>query len=113
MGACPYVRKRVLNRVSDLPGRGDVVTYGDWSGRRVLAIESPTERVVGDVLPDAKEGIVIPNDVFIVVALPQVAVVWLETAALLQFGEATSCEGLESMHNISQRHRRGNPPWLP
>ena len=39
-------------------------------GRRVLTVEGPPSRILGDVLADAVQRIDIPDDVFVVIALP-------------------------------------------
>jgi hypothetical protein len=92
--------------VSYLPRFCDACTPGGWPGRGVLTVEVPGKRVVGYVLPDALEGIIIADDVFVVVALPQAAVGWPATGFVLEFGESTRGEGLESVDGIRESECR-------
>ena len=101
--------------MSYLPGVCRRDTAGYAVGRRVLAVKIPRQRVIGNVLADTLEGIVVTNDVFVVVALPEWWVFGLGTGVVPKFGESTRREAFEPMDSIRQSERvacRQTRPWL-
>ena len=82
---------------SHLPGVG---LGGDGPAIRVLSVKSPRQRVVGDVLADAQEGIIVTDDVLVVVALPEATNGWPNRALGREFCESVRREHLEPVNHI-------------
>ena len=79
----------------------------------VKTVLRPPRRVVFNICPDAVQICIIADDVLVIVPLPQFPVEPRPGASFNPVHIPFRRHGFEPMHDIRQRQRRGNPPWLP
>lgn len=80
---------------------------------RVVWIVGPARRIIFNVLSNAGELCVGADDVLVVIALPQAADERRPSGSAYAVGVPFRGQSFEPVHYVRQRHRRGNPPWLP
>ncbi len=113
VGADLCVRPGDEGRWLYLPGLGRSGAMGGMSGPGVLAVECPSDGVVGNVLSDPQQRLVIPDDVFVEAALPEVVIDRLRIGGVTDFGESSRGESLEPVNDVQQSERRGGLPCPP
>ena len=81
--------------------------------RRILSIHLLHQRVILYIQTDAIQFLFATDDVFVIIPLPQSTTKSTPTLFRDTVPITRRCQRFKPMNNIRQRHRRGNPPWLP
>ena len=105
---CPPVEVR-WSRASDV----EATVPFSWHCTRILAVECPTGGVVGDVFANVVEGSVVPNHMFVIVALPQPSGKRVPAEGLYTVSHTRSGDCLESAYHLRQSNCRGGPLCPP